>query len=259
MKYPYSERIGSAESTLKIKTLGMGLGMGMSIGLGAFIVLLGITGSITLSAETKKPAAESKKPAAAAVAKSTASQQLAWNLANDLGNGIVKAAKRRGQTQKKFVSEVEVLLEKLINFEVFAGSVMGKYTTKEHLATLPKKKRARLQKRTKKFSETFKNQLIDVYSTTFWNAAKKAEVQTLPIKPSSKPNKQIIRQQILGVSEKPVEILYQMVFIDGQWQIKNLAVELINLAKIYRNQFYNLMKEHDDDIDAVIDAWHVSS
>ena len=186
-------------------------------------------------------------------------QQVPWDLADKLGNAIIVAAKRPKQTQARFVSEVEALLSELIDFRVFARNVMGKYSKPEHTKSMPRKKRERLEQRTDKFSDTFKNQLIDIYSTTFWSVAKKASINTLPLTPSSKPGKQVIRQQVLGVSEKPVTIYYQMILVSGEWQIKNLAVQGIDLGKIYRNQFYNLMTEHNDDIDKVIGAWHVSS
>lgn len=185
--------------------------------------------------------------------------QAPWNLANELGQRIVDAAKRPNQNQKRFVAEVEGLLSELINFDVFAGNVMGKYARQDYIDTLSQKERKVLAKQIKRFSKVFRAQLIDVYSTTFWNVAKKVTLDTLPATPSSKPTQQIIRQKILGVSDKPVLIYYQMVMIGDTWQIKNLAVQGVDLGKIYRQQFYNLMTEHEENIDQVIKVWAISS
>lgn len=187
------------------------------------------------------------------------SAQVPWNLANELGQRIVDAAKRPNQNQKRFVAEVEGLLSELVNFDVFASNVMGKYARQDYIDTLSQKERKVLAKQIKRFSKVFRAQLIDVYSTTFWNVAKKVTLDTLPATPSSKPTQQIIRQKILGVSDKPVLIYYQMVVIDDTWQIKNLAVQGVDLGKIYRQQFYNLMTEHEENIDQVIKVWAVSS
>lgn len=186
------------------------------------------------------------------------SQRMAWELAEQLGQRIVSTSKKPGQTKEAFVAEVEELLSTLIDFDIFAVNVMGKYGTQSYVDALPKKKRASYQKQIKKFSKVFRKQLIDVYSTTFWNVAKKVTLKTLEPTASTKPNQQVIRQEVHGVSEQAVLIYYQMVVKGNTWQIKNLAVQGVNLAKIYRQQFYDLMTEHGEDINKVVSAWQIS-
>lgn len=186
------------------------------------------------------------------------SKGAAWQVANTLGRAIVETAKKENQTQQQFSKDVSVLLQQVINFDVFAKNVMGKYGTDDYMEALGKKERAAYKKSTKRFSVIFRQQLIGVYSSTFWSIAKKAKITTLPATAKKKLDQQIIRQKISGVSDKPLIILYKMVLIDDAWQIKNLAVRGVDIGKIYRQQFYNLMAQHQD-INKVIAAWKVST
>lgn len=45
---------------------------------------------------------------------------------------------------------------------------------------------------------------------------------------------------------------------DNNWKVRNLIVDGVNLGLTYRNQFNQLMLEHDSDLDKVIQAWAAS-
>ena len=54
------------------------------------------------------------------------------------------------------------------------------------------------------------------------------------------------------------EFLFSLALTDGDWRVRNIIVNGVNLGLTYRNQFSELMKEHSDDVDAVIAAWSES-
>ena len=45
---------------------------------------------------------------------------------------------------------------------------------------------------------------------------------------------------------------------DGQWRMRNVILDEINLGKVYRNQFAAAAVKYKGDIDQVIDNWSVT-
>ena len=41
----------------------------------------------------------------------------------------------------------------------------------------------------------------------------------------------------------------------GDWQLRNIIIEGVNLGEIYRNQFEASARQNDGDLDAVIASW----
>ena len=63
-------------------------------------------------------------------------------------------------------------------------------------------------------------------------------------------------QLIYNDTGEPYVIHYQMRRNrTGQWRLRNLIVEKINLGQIYRNQFQAAARDADGDIDSVIAHW----
>ena len=44
----------------------------------------------------------------------------------------------------------------------------------------------------------------------------------------------------------------------NQWKLINIVINGVNLGVTFRNQFYSLMKDQENDIDKVIDLWIAS-
>ncbi len=43
----------------------------------------------------------------------------------------------------------------------------------------------------------------------------------------------------------------------GEWKLRNVTIEAINLGKVYQSQFSSAAKLYSGDIDRVIDSWTV--
>ena len=68
-----------------------------------------------------------------------------------------------------------------------------------------------------------------------------------------------VTQLVYGEADRVYTIRYQMgQYKDGNWRLRNLIIETINLGEIYRNQFSALAKEADDDLDRVIEEWNAA-
>jgi phospholipid transport system substrate-binding protein len=43
----------------------------------------------------------------------------------------------------------------------------------------------------------------------------------------------------------------------GEWKLRNVTIEAVNLGLVYQSQFSSAAKQYDGDIDRVIDNWSV--
>ncbi len=65
-----------------------------------------------------------------------------------------------------------------------------------------------------------------------------------------------MRQLIYSGQTEPYVLLYQMGRDkSGQWQLRNVIIESVNLGEIYRSQFEAAARKYDGDLDAVIANW----
>jgi phospholipid transport system substrate-binding protein len=65
-----------------------------------------------------------------------------------------------------------------------------------------------------------------------------------------------VKQLIFADRLDPYEVLYQMgQSKEGDWKLRNVIIESVNLGEIYRDQFLASARQEDGDLDAVIDSW----
>jgi phospholipid transport system substrate-binding protein len=70
--------------------------------------------------------------------------------------------------------------------------------------------------------------------------------------------RQSVRQLIYSDRSQPYEVLYQMgLERSGDWKLRNVIIEDVNLGEIYRDQFLTSAREQDGDLEAVIDTWTI--
>jgi phospholipid transport system substrate-binding protein len=50
-------------------------------------------------------------------------------------------------------------------------------------------------------------------------------------------------------------VAYTMVKVDGQWKLRNLVVNGINIGKLFRDQFTEAMRRNGQNLDKTIDDW----
>jgi phospholipid transport system substrate-binding protein len=144
---------------------------------------------------------------------------------------------------QRFYREVRDVLDPVVDFEAFSRSVMG-----------PHVRRASPEQR-RRFNETFKDGLISTYARALLNFDGE-EIRIVPDdRPARDPDRRNVRMELQTSDGRVFQTSYTMVRNgDGNWLVRNILVEGINIGLTYRNQFQSAMRTQAD-LDAVIDEW----
>ena len=235
-----------------------GLNKSMKVGMQclmmAFLAVTLTVASVLVNAETvQKPlVSQVEEPSAYQVVETITGQLLAL---------IEQAKFYVDEDEERFFTELDVLLRPFIDFRSFARAVMGRHASSKKMASLTETEKAKLNAQIDRFSEIFLGALIQTYGKGLL-AFDGEEIEVVPpvidaAKPQ--PKKVVVKQLIYGDRKTPYEVQYSMrIDKKGQWRLRNMVVESINLGKIYRNQFDNAVQVYEGNIDSVIDNWVVS-
>ena len=142
-----------------------------------------------------------------------------------------------------FKDKISTIFEPMVDFRRVGASVMGK---KYYLAS---SKSQRIE-----FIETFKNSLLDTYTSTLAQWGDQKIVTIFPEVSEFKKTEDI--KQNLIASNNIYPITYKVrKNNNGDWLIINIIVNGVNLGLTFRNQFQALAKEHNENIDEIIKHW----
>ena len=142
-----------------------------------------------------------------------------------------------------FKDKINAIFEPMVDFRRVGASVMGK---KYYLAA---SKSQRLQ-----FIQSFKESLLDTYSSTLAQWGDQKIITIFPEVSELKPTEDV--QQNLITSSNIYPITYKVrKDKNGNWLIINIIVNGVNLGLTFRNQFQALAKEHNENIDEIIKHW----
>jgi len=180
----------------------------------------------------------------------------AWQTVQSLTRDIVNGARtvKKGEEQV-FFQRVERQLQTAIDFEGFARGVMGQYASAAHRDTLSPQQRQRLDRQTRTFAQVFRKQLVKAYGNAFLAVADVIRVETVKPKKTSSGDTEVVVQKLYGLGDNPFTIYYQMKRRDGAWRLHNIAIEKLNLGKLYRTQFQGAVAQHAGNLDQVIANW----
>src|SRR5690554_1073127 len=99
----------------------------------------------------------------------------------------------------------------------------------------------------------------------FFNDPATTEIYTLslhdalPISPArgaqQTEERASVNMEVRSNSGNVYPVTYTMANIDGQWKVRNVIVEGINIGLLFRDQFAQAMQTHRNNLDAVIDNW----
>ncbi len=147
---------------------------------------------------------------------------------------------------ERFYREVEALLSPVVDFEAFARSVMA-----VHYRDASPEQRER-------FAERFKWGLVRTYAMALLEFKNGKVVVVPPDRPARNPERQTVKMEIRTAEGEVYPVLYSVTKNDdGEWKVRNLIVNGVNMGLTYRNQFNSAMRDsqYDGDMDKVIDAW----
>ena len=187
-----------------------------------------------------------------------APEQVISSATDEVMTVITEAKSYYEQEPSRYFDSIATVLDKFVDFDDFSRAVMGGFASEKRLASLKgADERARAEEQIERFSAVFKAGLVQTYGKGFL-AFGGEKVEIADSKTSPDGNDALVLQRVYGIAEKPYEIRYSLRRnAQGDWKLRNVVIESINLGKIYRNQFLNAAKKYAGDVDKVIDNWVV--
>lgn len=114
--------------------------------------------------------------------------------------------------------------------------------------------RASTDEQKERFVEAFKTSLVETYSKGLL-AAGNPEFTVLPVNAAEGAQTVTVEQELVdGVFEMRLDYSMRRE-PDGRWLLVNVVIDGINLGSTFRNQFAQLARRYNGDLDRVIDAW----
>jgi phospholipid transport system substrate-binding protein len=161
---------------------------------------------------------------------------------------------------QRFNDEVRRIMDDVVDFQSFARGIMGKYGSRGYYESLKTEaERAQFRERVIRFTGSFKDGLINTYSKGLlgFNGNR---IEVLPLASDVDLSGSVgVRQDIYGDRAKPYSVIYTLrQGSDGNWKLRNVIIEGLNLGRIYQNQFNAAVQQYDGDIDQVINNWTVA-
>ncbi len=171
---------------------------------------------------------------------------------------VEEASSYADEDPERYFRELQSVLDDVVDFGYFSRAVMGPYASRQRYSSLDDAGKAALRDQVKRFTVVMREGLVRTYGKGLLAfGGSKVEIQR-PDNVADLGDKVEIKQLIYSDAPQPYVIEYQMrQGRNGDWKLRNLIVETINLGVIYRNQFQAAARDAKGDLDAVIDNWAV--
>jgi phospholipid transport system substrate-binding protein len=161
-------------------------------------------------------------------------------ISTELTTRLVKERAEYKKDPQLLFTIVQENIEPYVDFNSFARGVMGQFY------------RQATDKQRADFTATFKQSLIRTYA----NGLGAYENQKFVVKPytaGDDPKKAQVDMDIQTNSGTMIPVTYQMVLdAQGQWRVRNLILNGINLGLTFRNQFASTVEANRGNLDKAI-------
>jgi phospholipid transport system substrate-binding protein len=179
------------------------------------------------------PLAALATPSAHEVVKSTTDQLLGDLEAN-------KAAYK--QNPQSFYDALDRILGPVVDSEGISRSIMTvKYSRGANDAQL------------KRFEDNFKRSLMQFYGNALLEYDNQG-IRVLPAKAEG-ADRASVGMEVTDNKGTVYPVSYTMVQQGGQWKLRNVIINGINVGKLFRDQFADSMQRNGNDLDKTIDGW----
>ncbi|HSX71048.1 MAG TPA: ABC transporter substrate-binding protein, partial [Pseudomonas sp.] len=146
------------------------------------------------------------------------------------------------QNPEAFYDTLERILGPVVDSEGISRSIMTvKYSRKASDAQI------------KRFEENFKRGLMQFYGNALLEYDNQ-DIRVLPAKAEG-DDRASVGMEVKDSKGTLYPVSYTMVRIDGQWKLRNVIINGINVGKLFRDQFADTMQRNGDDLDKTIDGW----
>jgi phospholipid transport system substrate-binding protein len=161
---------------------------------------------------------------------------------------------------QRYQDAIQSILDPVIDFRGFARGVMGAYATSDRYRSLDEAGRARLTAQLDRFTEVIRVGLVRTYSKGLLAFGGSRIQLSKPAGDEAKARTVSVEQLIFSDESKPYVVMYQMGRDrSGDWKLRNMIIETVNLGAIYRSQFESAARKYNGDLDRVIDNWSTST
>lgn len=157
---------------------------------------------------------------------------------------------------ERYYQQVLAVLDPVVDFRGFARSVMGPYASSERYRSLDESGRAQLRSQLDMFTDVMRTGLVRTYSKGLL-AFGGSRIEVSETSPDEVEQARVsVQQLIYSDATEPYMVLYQMGRDkQGEWKLRNMIIESVNLGEIYRSQFEAAARKHDGNLDLVISGW----
>lgn len=165
-------------------------------------------------------------------------QQTTDQLLGDLKTN--KAAYK--QTPQDFYAALDRILGPVVDSEGISRSIMTvKYSRKANAEQM------------KRFEDNFKRSLMQFYGNALLEYDNQG-IRVLPAKAEG-AERASVGMEVTDSKGTIYPVSYTMVQINGQWMLRNVIINGINIGKLFRDQFADSMQKNGNDLDKTIDGW----
>jgi phospholipid transport system substrate-binding protein len=104
-----------------------------------------------------------------------------------------------------------------------------------------------------RFQENFKRSLMQFYG----NALLEYNNQGITVSPAKEEaaDRTTVNMQVKGSNGSIYPVSYTLTKINGEWKVRNVIINGINIGKLFRDQFQDAMQRNGNDLDKPIDGW----
>ncbi|MEC9291447.1 MAG: ABC transporter substrate-binding protein [Pseudomonadota bacterium] len=141
-------------------------------------------------------------------------------------------------------TQIESMLTPIIDFNGIAKAVMGKH------------RKVMSEDQKTAFNRVFKETMVNLYSKSLTEFA----ITAIDVKPiENQTNEKAAASMVVTeASGKTYNVNYSLRNIDGNWMVRNVILDGVNMGLTYRNQFNSAMTQYGGDIEKVIASWNVT-
>ena len=146
------------------------------------------------------------------------------------------------QNPQDFYDALERILGPVVDSEGISRSIMTvKYSRSASDAQM------------KRFEESFKRSLMQFYGNALLEYDNQ-DIRVLPAKAEG-ADRASVGMEVKDSKGTVYPVSYTMVQLNGQWKLRNVIINGINIGKLFRDQFADSMQRNGNDLDKTIDGW----
>jgi phospholipid transport system substrate-binding protein len=146
------------------------------------------------------------------------------------------------QDPKDFYKALDTIVGPVVDAEGISKSIMTvKYSRKATPAQM------------QTFQENFKKGLFQFYG----NALLEYNNQGITVDPAKDESgdRTSVAMTVKGSSGSVYPVSYTLEKINGEWKVRNVIINGINIGKLFRDQFADAMQRNGNDLDKTINNW----